>query len=259
MLMYFHVHEGCVFFFNWFLISPCCFSWRLGYIEDKNMKKQCQILLRLLGWNDQPATPIRIQACAVAASEKLSGAQMSWLSNVPEMELYGVVESSGIPRNTPKVPFGCELNKDNPFRLGHAMPFRHTHTQIISWKCFQKCWPEQSEQLSTGLPLCPRAQFKQKKQLGVETETKEFQQQSWLQIPDLTAEHPSIPDEVAKPLLQNLAFRLRGAMDCTMADHDRVRSMAKLSDLPRSDGGVVVWFGIFWDQTFPILFKGSVW
>eukprot|EP00435_Cladocopium_sp_Y103_P073232 s33_g42.t2 len=47
-----------------------------------------------------------------------------------------------------------------------------------------------------------------------------------------TTEHPSIPDELALAA-PYLALATAGAMDCTMADHDPVRCMAKLSDLPR--------------------------
>lgn len=122
-------------------------------------KKQCQIFLRLLGWNDKPPTPIQIiQACAVAAFEKLCGAQMSWLPNVPEMELYdGAVFLcfSVIPRSIPKLPDA--KNDEHPWELGYAI-----HTDHRKW--FQKCRPEQTK--TPDLPLRAAAQFKHKKQIG---------------------------------------------------------------------------------------------
>ena len=155
--------------------------------------KQCQIFLRLLGWNDKPPTPIQIiQACAVAAFEKLCGAQMSWLPNVPEMELYGV-ERCGFSMffwYTQKHPKTARCEKWWP-SLGIGVRHSHRSSEMVPEV------PTWTNKNTPDLPLRAAARFKHKKQIGCDMMWPNSFNRVGFRSHQIS--HPSIP--VAKALL----------------------------------------------------------
>lgn len=167
-------------------------------------KKQCQIFLRLLGWNDKPPTPIQIiQAYAVAAFEKLCAAQLSWLPNVPEMELYGV-ERCGCSMffwYTQKHPKTARCEKWWP-SLGIGVRHSHRSSEMVPEV---PTWTNKNSRPATA--RCSSIQTQKTNWMWHDV-TKQFQQ-SWLQIPS----DQSIPASQKSPLraapYRYLAFAFR--------------------------------------------------